>query len=439
MTILTRILNYPSVTRLATHLSEPLYRNGYALVFSSGATSALGMVYWILAAHTYSTETIGLNSAVISAMIFLANVAQLNLMNALNRFLPTAGRKSWHMVVYAYVISLAMAVGSGLVFIFGISIWAPQLSFLSSSPNFILWFIIATMAWCIFVLQDSALIGLRHSSWVPVENVLFALAKIGLLIGLATVMPRYGVFASWTLAVLITILPTNFLIFGWLIPRHMRIVSEQTESITPIQIAKYLAGDYFGSLVSLAAISLLPIIIVVRVGATANAYFYLSWTIAYALYLVSRNMGMSLITEAATDQRKLNLYSYRTFIQTARLLVPLVIIIVLAAPNILRLFGKSYSIEGATLLRLLCLSALPNIVTAIYTSVVRVQRRMKKLVLVLTVPYILVIALSYLFMNTYGVTGVGIAWLVSQSLVAAILLATEFRFMWKTKNLVMEN
>jgi len=326
-----------------------------------------------------------------------------------------------------------------LVFIFGIGIWAPQLSFLSSSPNFILWFIIATMAWCIFVLQDSALIGLRHSSWVPVENVLFALAKIGLLIGLATVMPRYGVFASWTLAVLITILPTNFLIFGWLIPRHMRIVSEQTESITPIQIAKYLAGDYFGSLVSLAAISLLPIIIVVRVGATANAYFYLSWTIAYALYLVSRNMGMSLITEAATDQRKLNLYSYRTFIQTARLLVPLVIIIVLAAPNILRLFGKSYSIEGATLLRLLCLSALPNIVTAIYTSVVRVQRRMKKLVLVLTVPYILVIALSYLFMNTYGVTGVGIAWLVSQSLVAAILLATEFRFMWKTKNLVMEN
>jgi len=396
------------------------------------------MVYWILAAHTYSTETIGLNSALISAMIFLANVAQLNLMNALNRFLPTAGQKSWHMVVYAYVISLVMAVGSSLIFILGLSIWAPELGFLSSSPTFILWFVVATMVWCIFVLQDSTLIGLRQSSWVPVENVLFALAKIGLLVGLAAMLPRYGVFVSWTLAVLITIVPTNFLIFGWLIPRNMRTVSDQTESITPRQIVKYLAGDYFGSLVSLAAISLLPIIIVVRVGATANAYFYLSWTIAYTLYLVSRNMGMSLITEAATDQRKLNLYSYRTFIQTARLLVPLVIIIVLAAPNILRLFGKSYSIEGATLLRLLCLSALPNIVTSIYTSVVRVQRRMKKLVLILTVPYMLVIVLSYLLMNAYGVVGVGIAWLASQSLVAVILLVVEFRFMWKTRNLVIE-
>lgn len=438
MTILTRLLNYPSITRLATHLREPLYRNGYALVFSSAATSGLGMVYWILAAHTYSTETIGLNSALISAMIFLANVAQLNLMNALNRFLPTAGQKSWHMVVYAYVISLVMAVGSSLIFILGLSIWAPELGFLSSSPTFILWFVVATMVWCIFVLQDSTLIGLRQSSWVPVENVLFALAKIGLLVGLAAMLPRYGVFVSWTLAVLITIVPTNFLIFGWLIPRNMRTVSDQTESITPRQIVKYLAGDYFGSLVSLAAISLLPIIIVVRVGATANAYFYLSWTIAYTLYLVSRNMGMSLITEAATDQRKLNLYSYRTFIQTARLLVPLVIIIVLAAPNILRLFGKSYSIEGATLLRLLCLSALPNIVTSIYTSVVRVQRRMKKLVLILTVPYMLVIVLSYLLMNAYGVVGVGIAWLASQSLVAVILLVVEFRFMWKTRNLVIE-
>jgi O-antigen/teichoic acid export membrane protein len=439
MTIMTRILSFTSVTRFVTHLREPLYRNGYALVLSSAATSGLGMVYWIMAAHTYSTETIGLNSAAISAMIFLANMSQLNLMNALNRFLPTAGRKSWQMVVYAYMISLVMAVVTSLIFIFGIRIWAPQLGFLSSGPTFILWFIVATMTWCIFVLQDSTLIGLRQASWVPIENILFALAKIGLLIGLATIMPRYGVFVSWTLAVLITILPTNFLIFGWLLPGKTRTLSDQSESITSTQVVKYIAGDYFGSLVSLAAISLLPIIIVVQVGASANAYFYLSWTIAYALYLVSRNMGMSLITEAAGDQSKLNLYSYRTFIQTARLLVPLVILIVLAAPNILGLFGKSYSIEGATLLRLLCLSALPNMVTSIYTSVVRVQRRMKPLVLVLTVPYILVIALSYLLMNTYGVVGVGIAWLASQSLVAVILLFVEFRFMWKTSNLIREN
>lgn len=439
MTILTRILNFPSVTRFTTHLSEPLYRNGYALVFSSAASSGLGMVYWILAAHTYSTETIGLNSAAISAMIFLANVSQLNLMNALNRFLPTAGRKSWHMVVYAYIISIVMAVVTSLIFIFGVNIWAPQLGFLSSGPTSIVWFIVATVTWCIFVLQDSTLIGLRQATWVPLENILFALAKIGLLVGLATIMPRYGVFVSWTLAVLMTILPTNFLIFGWLIPGKTHTFSEQTESITPTQVAKYLAGDYFGSLVSLAAISLLPIIIVIQVGASANAYFYLSWTIAYTLYLVSRNMGMSLITEAAGEQRKLNLYSYRTFIQTARLLVPLVSIIVITAPNILRLFGKNYSIEGATLLRLLCLSALPNMVTSIYTSVVRVQRRMKPLVLVLTVPYILVIALSYLLMDTYGVVGVGIAWLASQSFVAVILLIVEFRFMWKARNLVRED
>ncbi len=418
------------VHRFVTHLRNPLYRNGYALVLSSAATSALGMVYWILAARSYTDEAVGLNSALISTMIFLASVAQLNLVNALNRFIPRAGRATGRLAIYAYLISLAMALTTGVLFVLGIDIWAPALGFLGSRPFFTLWFTFAIMTWCIFVLQDSLLTGLRRATWVPIENTIFALAKIVLLIGFARPFPQYGVFASWTVPVVALLLPVNLLIFRRLIPRHVQATQGRAEPIVPVEIAKYVVSDYFGSLIWMATINLLPLIVLERVGAAANAYFYLSWTIAYSLYLVSRNMGMSLITEAAMDQTQLRVYSYRMFVQTARLLVPGVTVILLGAPYILRLFGNSYATEGTALLRLLCLSALPNIVTSIYVAIARVQRRMIAIVLVFTSLCALVLTLSYILLEVYGIMGVGVAWLSSQTLIATILMFTQLRSVW---------
>lgn len=421
-----------SITRLIEHIRTPLYRNGYALVFSSVATSGLGVVYWMLAARSYTTEAIGLNSALMSAMIFLANLSQLNLMNALNRFIPSAGRATSRLIINAYLISSVVAVISSLVFIWGIDIWSPTLSFLKANPVYVLWFVLATVTWCIFVLQDSALTGLRQATWVPIENLFFAITKILLLIAFAAALPLYGIFASWTIPVLILLAPINLLIFRYLVPRHIQTHGDKAEPIVLTQLTQYVAGDYFSSLVWMATTNLLPIMVLELAGATANAYFFLAYTIAYSLYLVSRNMGMSLIAEAAADQAKLNEYSYRTLIQTSRLLAPIVAVLVIGAPYLLQLFGKDYSIEATSLLRLLCLSALPNIVTALFISIARVQRRMMTLVIVLSLLSALTIGLSYTLLQIYGIVGVGWAWLLSQSVIAITLLATELRSTWIT-------
>ena len=159
-----------ALARLITHLRTPLYRNGYALVLSSATTSALGVAYWILAARTYTPDAVGLNAAAIAAMMFLAGVSQLNLMSAALRFIPGAGRATGRFVGYAYLISVSIAAVSSLIFLCGLGTWAPRLGFLGSRPGIIVWFTLATMAWCIFVLQDSVLTGLRQAKWVPVEN-----------------------------------------------------------------------------------------------------------------------------------------------------------------------------------------------------------------------------------------------------------------------------
>lgn len=421
-------------TQVIAHLRTPLYRNAYALMFSSASTSVLGVAYWWLATHNYTTDTVGLNSAAISAMTFLAGVSQLNLMSALARFIPEIGRGTARLAIYSYLIAMIVAAGTGLAFILGLDVWVPSLYDFRSSPVLALWFILSTMACCVFVLQDSVLTGLRQAVWVPVENVGFSLTKIVLLVGFVGLLPQYGVFASWTVALMVSLLPVNLLIFRRLIPAHVRDNQERATSIQLKQVVRYVSGDYIGLLCWLACTTLLPVIVLRESGAVATAYFFLAWTIAYSLYTVSSGMGYSLLVEASRDQSKLRVYSYRAGIQCARLVVPSAALLVLGAPYILQIFGNDYSAEGTTLLRLLALSAIPNIITALFTSVARAQRRVTAIVAVAGTLCTLVLTLSFILLQVYGITGVGLAWLVSQTIVAGVILLTQLRPLWSGRD-----
>ena len=198
--------------RLRIRAKLPLYRNGYALIASSAVTSALGLVYWTVAARLYDARAIGVSAALIAAVTLLANLAQLNLKSALNRFLPTAGAGAGRLVLSAYALAVAVAMVTGAVFLAGLPVWSPELAWLLDRPALALWFVAATVTWTIFVLQDGALAGLRQALWVPAENATFAVAKILLLLALAATMPTLGVFVSWTAPILVLIVPVLSLI-----------------------------------------------------------------------------------------------------------------------------------------------------------------------------------------------------------------------------------
>jgi O-antigen/teichoic acid export membrane protein/Ser/Thr protein kinase RdoA (MazF antagonist) len=417
------------ISRIINHIRIPLFRNGYSLVLSSFGTSGLGIIYWIIAARLYRPEIVGLNSAALSAVMFLALVAQFNLVNGLNRFLPAAGLQTRRMVVAAYLISGVMGAVVSLIFIAGLSMWAPSLSFLTSSPLFIATFVMFTVSWGLFALQDSALTGIRQAIWVPVKNIFFAIIKIVLLIVFVSLIPAYGILVSWLIPVVLSLVGINFLLFRRLIPRHVEQTKARSQPVEARTVASYVAGDYVASLFWMGAAYLQPIIVTQMLGAEANAYFYLPWQIAYALYLVSLNMGMSLIAEAAADPIKLNNYSFRVLKQSSLLIIPAVVVILIGAPWILRLFGADYEAEGITLLRLLSLSAIPHMIFALSISIARVQRNIRALIATQATISVLVLVMIYFFIGRFGITGIGYAWLISQTLVAIGLAATRLRFL----------
>jgi len=62
---------------LKKHLSDPLFKNAYFLMFSSLTSAGSGFFFWLIAARFYSTADIGLASAIISAMGLISMLSLL--------------------------------------------------------------------------------------------------------------------------------------------------------------------------------------------------------------------------------------------------------------------------------------------------------------------------------------------------------------------------
>lgn len=423
-TLSNKVLSLNHMIALAR---TPLYRNGYALIFSTAATSVMGLLYWALAARFYSVQTVGSNTATLSTMVFVSGIAQFNLKGALIRFIPQSGKHLVRLVGLSYLVSAIVSFLVAYIVILGMSTWLNNGEGSGRGTAFMVWFAAATAAWSIFALQDNVLTGLRQAVWVPLENTVFSIVKIILLLLFSQVVPEYGIFASWTIPVFISLVPVNVLIFRKFMPKHVRATVPQSVPISVNQIARFVFGDYIGSLFLLASTTLLPILVQHQVNVSATAYFFLAWTIANSLLMLASNMVTSFTVEASVDQSRLSMHAYRSLTHVARLLIPAVIVIAIGAPYLLNLFGKDYSTEGTTVLRLLVLAAVPNMINVLYLGVARVHRQIQRVVVVQGVLCLLTLSLSNLLLPDFGIIGIGLASLISQSAVALILFFTQLQ------------
>lgn len=410
-----------AVRRSRSELASPLLRNAYALVANTGVTALLGLGYWVVAARLYPAEVVGFGSAVVSAMLLLSGVAQLNLMGALNRFLPVAGDAAARLVGWSYAVSAVAALGVSSGAVVAVHRWAPALSPWRAGLWPTLWFVIAVAGWSIFVLQDAALSGLRRSVWIPVENALFGATKLAMLVLLAGTGAAHAVFASWTIPVAVSLLPVNALIFGRLLPRH-RQGRPTSRSPHPGVVARFVAGDYVGSLSALALTTLMPLVVTTLLGPETNAAFYAAWVIAVTIDLLASNVATSLTVEGAVDEGRLAEYLRTTARRLAVLLAPVVLGLAVAAPVVLSLFGSAYAERATTLLRVLALAAVPKAVIALGLGALRVQERVGEIAAVQLARTGLSLGTATALVPTLGLTGAGVGVLLGQGVVAAMLV-----------------
>jgi O-antigen/teichoic acid export membrane protein len=420
---------------------DPLLRNGVVLTMAALSTSALGAAYWSLVGLTYSVADVGRNYSAISVMMFLAGVSQLSLADVLVRFVPAAGPRTRRLIGGAYTATVLMALLTSGLFVLLVPTISPALDFLHG-PLLGPVFILATVAYAIFVVQDGALTGLRRPSWVLAENALFSTAKLAAVAAFAVLLPVHGILLSWVLALLVSLVFTNTYIFGFAIPRREREIRRFQRrpswaldpqpgdgSGAPVLpsdstrgVVRFTALTYGGGLFWLGATTLPQVLLLNTLGARASAYFSISWIIIALLMVVSTNMGSSIVVDSAGDPRRLRRAALTVLRHAGLLLVAAAGLLMLAAPLVLRLFGEDYPEHATLLLRLLALSTIPNLVNATALACARVRRRAGLVVAIYLALSGLVFSGAAVFVPRLGLEGMGVAWLCAQLAVSSSLL-----------------
>ncbi|GII91482.1 lipopolysaccharide biosynthesis protein [Sinosporangium siamense] len=403
-------------------LRNPLFRNGYALMANTAITAVLGMGYWLIAARLYTVEDFGAGQALITAMRLFASLVALGFVGALARFIPVAGRRTPMLIRRAYFLTGATGVTAALGFLLTLPVWGDTYASLGGfGPG--LFFLASVLVWSIFTLQDVTLAGLRKATWVPVNSLGFGLVKMVLLAALAGALPGDGIFVSWIVPTAMALIPINILIFGFLIPKHVKDTAGSAPGgpLPMREIGRFLAGDYPGTLSMLAIVYLVPVLVAAQVGTATFGYFSMAHTLGSMIELLAINMATSLTVEGAFDRSQLAENARNALRRAFMIITPVVLVTILAAPLILSVFGPAFADHGTTLLRLMALAVLPRVLIEIYLSGLRARSQAGQLMLVQGGLAVLVLASSMLLFPIAGINAVGYGLLFSEVLVALLI------------------
>lgn len=405
-------------------LAGRLELNALALMFTTVASAGLGLVFWAVAARLYTEKQVGIGSAMISTLTLMATLAQFNLGNVYARFLPTAGRASRRFVFagYAGVVAFGLLLGYGFLALgFGDGIFS------TSADR--LWFPAFIAVLAVFGLQDFVLIALQAAKFVPIENVIFSIVKIILLIVLANSLPHRGITVAWVIPAGIGVLIVTTLLRLRGLP-HARSLEAPVGSLPDRRtLGGIVIGEYLSGAIGIVVPMALPLIIVWRLGPEANAYFAMPWLIASSLNLLIWNVASALLVEAAAEPAKAPALVKRALRLTLLIGGGGGLVLLAGAPFILGLLKPTYAAQGTDLLRAMALAVPFNAVIVAWTTLMRVHNRMILLVTQQVLSGIGILVVTLLLIPSIGVTGAGVGYLSVQATCGVVVALPLWRML----------
>jgi len=174
-----------------------------------------------------------------------------------------------------------------------------------------------------------------------------------------------------------------------------------------------------GGLLGQAYLNLVPLMVLLELGDRANGLFYIPWTIAWTIDMVSHNMGVSLTVEGASDPAKLGRHVRTIARRLSVLMIAGTVVTLVGAELLLRIYGEAYAANCSNLLRLLAIGALFRTAVILAQSATRALGEAAMTVWTEGLTCALVLGLSLVLLPRLGIEAAGWAWLVANAAAAA--------------------
>lgn len=411
-------------TRLAAHLRDPLYLDGYALVANAGLGAFLGFLFWLVAARLFPEDALGVGAAVVSAATLAALVGKAGFDAAIIRYAPSASPRGLRRLLVGSLLAataltaLAASVLLALA-VEGIASLAPL-----GSPAMAAGFLLLACATAAAWILDALFIAGQRASLVLARGAAFNLVKLGAPLLLLGVAAARVVPLAWGLG-----LAASLAVALWALPRVL--ARHEPVARAPLarrDVAVYAARNFALNLSEFLPGLVLPVLVLGLLGPTENARFFLAWTVATVAFLASKAIaqsGFAALSRGGDARGAVR----KAFLLSALLLGPAILFLLAAAGPLLALFGPGYA-QGATLLRLLALSVPFIVVSNLFLAYLKARRAGWELVLLPATGLVVLLSLMPLAIVRYGTDGAGLLWLACQAalgLYAAIRLAAALR------------
>ncbi len=396
-------------------MNDSLYKNSIYLMLSTAITAGLGFFFWMIVTRLYTPEKVGLASTLISIISLITTFSLLGLNTALVRYLPTSERKN-DKINTVFTISVLATLVVTTIFLLGINTFSPKLMFIKENLYYAIFFIASMIFMTLFTMIDSVLLAYRSAKYTLVKSSIFGVVKVILPLLLVS-LGAMGIFGSVTIAAGVAFVYALIVLivkFGYKLKPVL--YDDIIKRMFPYSFGNYVAG-FFGSLPTM----ILPLMITNRINAETTAYYYIAMMMANLLFVIPQATTNSLFAEGSYDEREFKKQIKKAFKVITLILIPAILFMILFGKYVLMTFGDNYSTEGFIVLELLALSGVFISINCIGGTVFMVKHKIKQLIFINILGSSLILILSYLLIQK-GLMGIGLAWVIGQSIVSMIYL-----------------
>jgi O-antigen/teichoic acid export membrane protein len=401
-------------SRLRLYMFDSLQINSYLLILIRILGTGFGFLFWALAARTMAAADVGLASAAVSATTLIAGLAQMGLGYGFVRHLYRTNDPVGLFNLSAAIAGLA-GLGLAVVFVASISFWAPGLGPIRADP--------ASTAMILLLAPVTALSQLMHWLFLAARSLIYSVVKhssqallaLVLLFLLRSHLSGYAApIGAYLMATLLS-LGLSLMFLPRVLPGYKLSFSRAISLRVPF--AGYAIANFVADQVQRAPDTLLPLIVIQRLGPTVGAYFFVAWTVGRAMGAWSGSVAESLFAEGSKAPTMALTYALRSALFGLLLVSGLALATICVGRRVLAIYGAGYAEHGAPLLLLVTLAALPTLLLSILVNLLRIQNRMRAVLLLLTLASVCGLLSSWLGTSWIGLTGAGAGWLLSQVLV----------------------
>jgi len=397
-------------------------------MLSTGVMAAFGFVFWIICSRLFTPQDVGLATAFISAVSLVSGLSMLGFNNSIIRFLPTSDRKDDQISTAIIITIIANLLAGSIFLLWAITTHSP---IIKDTATFwwVLLFILYLWVGSLNTVIESVFIAYRATIYIVFKNTLFSILKLLLPLLLFSI-GAFAIIGSITIALAISL----GIGLVWLTTKFNYRPLLHINATVIREIYTFAAGNYVGNLFSMLPGTLVPLIVLSRLGAKEAAFFYMPMMIISFLNIIPSASAQSLFAEVSHDEKELATHLKSSLKHLSLIILPAGGAIVFFGAFVLSFFGPIYAQEGALPLQILVIASLFGALNYFGDTLLNIKKRMNLYIFMNAFNALIIVILVY-YMAPRGLAAVATASLIGQIITLVVYFVINWRLVgefWTT-------